>query len=269
MHPQIDDLVYHNQLRSLPPAHKLTFAGILFVLGYLSPSFLQVIITLWLMIWIIFYAKIPYQTYLQLQGIVISFWLISLPALILNITVSDSLNHLNPDSLQGITLGHFYLYLSHKGIEQGISLLTRAIALTSTLYFILLTTPLTDILPLLKKIGFPSLLLELISLMYRFIFLLTDTVSELLNAQNSRLGYRNWQTSLRSLSLVITQLLGRTLENYRQISLGLTSRGFQGELTFFSSFPHRPNLRYTLEAIIGCLLLIIANSKMVILPVTS
>jgi cobalt/nickel transport system permease protein len=258
MHHQIEALAYQNRLSFLPPSHKLLFATVLFILGYFLPPLWQILIGIWLSIWIVIYAQIPYQIYFKLLGIPFSFWLISLPALVFTVGFKENWPNFQTDLQWGIPLGSFYLYLSQQGIQQGITILTRAIALTSSLYFILLTTPFVTIIQLGQRLGFPPLLLELISLMYRFIFLLTDTVFEMLNAQKSRLGYRNRQTAIKSLALLLSQLLWRTLENYRQISLALTSRGFQGELRFWHSCVYRPSLRYNLEAIAGCLILLIS-----------
>ncbi len=66
MHHQIDSLAYQNKLRFLPPHHKFIFAIFLFFLGYLSPPPWQIIITIWLGIWIVIYGGIPYKTYFQL-----------------------------------------------------------------------------------------------------------------------------------------------------------------------------------------------------------
>lgn len=161
-------------------------------------------------------------------------------------------------------LGQYYLYLSQKGLEQAINALIRTLNLTSGMYFIILTIPLGEIVRVLRKWGCPLLITELLLLMYRFIFVLTDTVSELLTAQKSRLGYINWRRSLSSLSLLISQLLIHTLENYREISLGLISRGFQGEFQLLTSQKYQLNKRYLIEAIGGyffLLTLIIFNNK--------
>ncbi|WP_411053578.1 CbiQ family ECF transporter T component, partial [Tritonibacter sp. SIMBA_163] len=82
----------------------------------------------------------------------------------------------------------------------------RAIALTSCLYFILFTVPFVEIIRVLRDFRCPPLITELLVLMYRFIFVLTDTVMEILTAQQSRLGYGNWRVGMRSLSLLIGQL---------------------------------------------------------------
>jgi cobalt/nickel transport system permease protein len=257
MHHQIDSLVYQNRLRSLPPEHKLIFAIALFILSYLAPKSVQIIITVWLGIWIVVYARIPFKFYGQLLLIPLSFWLVSVPALAIGVVGWQNLSLVQGDIWQGIRLGSFYLYISEQGIDQCRELFTRAIALTSCLYFGLLTIPFADIWLILKRCGCPTLIIELLALMYRFIFVLTDTANELLTAQEARIGYRNWRLGMRSLALIASQLLRRTLENYRQISMGLESRGFRGELRFWHGRRYQANWRYIMEALVGYLLLLI------------
>jgi cobalt/nickel transport system permease protein len=251
MHHQIDSLAYTNQLRSLPAEQKIGFAWLLLILGYVAPPFVQVLIIVWLMVWVIGYAQIPAAVYLKLLALPVSFWLMSLPALVVGLSFASGIAEIKSDSMMGIQLGQLYFYLSQQGLQQAQTTLTRALSLTSCMYFILLTVPFTEILGVLRRCGAPLLLTELLLLMYRFIFVLTETASELLTAQKSRLGYGNFLTGIRSLSLVIGQLLWRSLENYRQISLGLSSRGFNGELRIWHSRCQQTNWRYLGEAIAG------------------
>jgi cobalt/nickel transport system permease protein len=258
MHHPIDALACQNRLRYLPSTHKLGFTVVLFILGYFSPWWGQLLITLWLGVAIVGYAGIPWYIYIQLQMIPLGFWLLSLPPLLLGITSLNNLPYGDLELWQGLRVGDWYVYLSKQGIEQGITVLGRAIALSSSMYFMLLTTPFVEILRICQRLRFPTLILELLALMYRFIFLLSDTALELVNAQKSRHGYRTWKTSMVSLSLVISQLLRRSLDNYREISLGLTARGFNGELkVWHSRRRYQGSLRYGLEAVGGCLVLLI------------
>lgn len=249
MHHQIDSLAYESKLRSIPPEHKLIFALSLFILGYLSPIYIQILISVWLIFWIVVYGGIPFVVYSQLLVIPLGFWLISLPPLIFG--VSASLSNLSDDMIWNIPLGNFFLYLSRQGITQGLTILARSWCLTSCMYFILLTLPFGEVIAVLQKCKCPSLLTDLLLLMYRFIFILTATAKELITAQKSRFGYLNWRRGIYSLSLAIAQLLIRTLENYRQISLGLQSRGFKGELRTWHSRRYQKNWRYIMEAIGG------------------
>lgn len=255
MHHHIDVLAYTNGLRSLPPEPKLAFAAALFLLGYLAPPWIQGLIAVWLMLWTVGYARIPLRRYGQLLALPVGFMLTSLPALMFGITTNAAA--VAGDQLWGGRFGPLWIYASQQGFAQAGFLVMRAIALISCLYFVLLTVPFVEILRVLRRLGCPPLITELMMLMYRFIFVLTTTASELLTAQQSRLGYRNWRVGMHSFSVLVGQLLGRTLENYRQLSLGLRSRGFTGELRVWSRRNYRSQWRYWGEAIAGYTVLVI------------
>ncbi|GAB1542917.1 cobalt ECF transporter T component CbiQ [Scytonema sp. NUACC21] len=254
---QIDTLAYTNRLRWIPPEQKLLFSTVLLVIAAFAHPLVQVLIALWLGVWTVVYAAIPLKTYLKLIYFAALFWVTSLPALLIS-GVDISQVHLVPqnDIAWGLTFGSYYLYISHHGIEQGLTILSRAIASLSCLYFVMLTVPFTELLQILRRIGVPVLLTELLLLMYRFIFVLLNTATELWVAQQARGGYRNFTVGMKSLALLIGQLLQRTIENYRQVSLSLAARGFSGELRVWHPHRYHQSKRYVLEATFGCGLLI-------------
>jgi cobalt/nickel transport system permease protein len=270
MNHKIDSLSYSNRLRWLPPNHKLSFAMLLLGLSLMSPPIVQVLIALWLGIWIVVYAAIPLKIYVQMIALPIGFWFSSAIAIVLGMVSLDQLATIQWDVVRasqgqfqsqslGFAIGPLYLYVSQTGISQTAVLLTRMLATTSSLYFILLTTPFTEILQVLRRLRCPALLIELLMLMYRFIFTLLTIAEELWVAQNSRSGYRTWKRGMHSLGILVGQLLQRTLANYRALSLTLASRGFEGDFRVISSQPHRASKRYTIEAILGCIVLIIIS----------
>ena len=253
MSHQIDSLAYGNRLRWLPPSHKLSFAIVLLILSLISPPIVQGLISIWVFIWIVRYAGIPANIYLKLLALPLSFWIASLPAFVINGTDVQT-QAVMADVWQslGMNFGRFYIYVSDHGLQQVAGLLIRALASTSCMYFILLTTPFTEVLQILRQFRCPALLTELLLLMYRFIFTLLAIVDDLWMAQNSRCGYRTWRRGMFSLGILIGQLLQRVLVNYRQVSLSLVARGFNGELQVRNSRPHRSSGRYAIEAIVGC-----------------
>jgi cobalt/nickel transport system permease protein len=255
MHHEIDSLAYRSRLRYVPSEHKLGFAAVLFLLGYVAPIPVQLTIAVWLAIWVVGYAGIPSRTYTKLLAIPLSFWLTSVPALVIGVVGLQDLPALQGDIWGGLPIGNLYFYLSRQGGQQVVTLLVRTLALTSCLYFVLLTVPFIEWVRVLQQVGCPVLITELLSLMYRFIFVLTQTVQELLAAQQSRVGYCNWRTGMRSLGILVGQLLTNTLNNYRQIALGLNSRGFDGTLHALYTRRSKPNLRYAVEAVSGCIFL--------------
>lgn len=253
MSHQIDSLAYGNRLRWLPPSHKLSFAIVLLILSLISSPIVQGLISIWVFIWIVWYAAIPANIYLKLLALPLSFWIASLPAFVIN-GADVQTQAVMADVWQGVgmNLGRLYIYVSNYGLQQVARLLIRTLASTSCMYFILLTTPFTEVLQVLRQLRCPVLLTELLLLMYRFIFTLLAIVDDLWMAQNSRCGYRTWRRGMSSLGILIGQLLQRVLINYRQVSLSLAARGFNGELQVWNSRPHRSSARYTIEAIVGC-----------------
>jgi len=264
MSHQIDSLAYTNHLRSLPPSHKLLFAIALLILSLISHPLGQILISLWLMLWIVIYAKIPAHIYGRLLSLPLGFWLTSVPAFVINgvsLDALQSVQSVQSDVWQGwhMVIGNFYLYVSQTGLHQVGLLFTRALATTSSMFFILLTIPFTEVLQIFKGLRCPSLLVELMMMMYRFIFTLLAIADELWIAQNSRCGYRTWRRGMSSLGLLIGQLLQRSLLCYRQVSLSMAARGFNGELRVWHSYAYQPSWRYAIEAIIGYIALISLN----------
>ncbi|NJO19741.1 MAG: cobalt ECF transporter T component CbiQ [Spirulinaceae cyanobacterium RM2_2_10] len=250
----IDSLAYTNRLRTLPPSQKVGWAIALICLSLVAPIGIQVAITLWLSVWVVGYARIPAQVYLKLTAIPLSFLLMSVPALVLSVSWQPEV--IPTDAQLGFIIGQLYLYLSQAGVAQAIALLARAIATTTCLYFLLLTVPLADILRLLSRVGCPELLVELLLLMYRAISVLSETAEQLIDAQKARSGFSSWRRAWRSVSLIASQLLWRSLTNYRQLTLGLTARGYNGRLRFWHPERYQSQPRYWLEAIVGYAILL-------------
>ena len=254
---KLDTLAYTNRLRGLPPEHKLIFAIVTLLISLATHPPVQILIALWMGIWTVVYAKIPAGIYIRILAVASFFWLTSLPALVINgVSVAD-ISQVQSDAWQGFNLGFYYIYISRSGFYQALAIFTRAFASVSCLYFLMLTVPFTEVLQTLRRFKFPTLLIELLLLMYRFIFILWNTATDLSIAQKSRLGYRNFNTSIKSLALLVGQLLKRTLQKYSQFSLGLESRGMSGEFRVYAPRRYRPSKRYILEAVIGCVILII------------
>jgi cobalt/nickel transport system permease protein len=253
---QLDTLAYTNRLRRLPPEHKIIFAFTTLAISLVTHPLVQILIALWMGVWTVIYARIPAGVYFRLLMFTIVFCLTSLPALMVNGVAIPDLPKVQLDSWYGFTLGHFYIYISHSGSIQALGIFTRALASVSCLYFLMLTVPFPEILQTLRYLRFPVLLSDLLLLMYRFIFILLNTASELLTAQNSRGGYRTLASGMKSLALLIGQLLQRTLQRYSQFSLGLEARGFVSEFRVWHPRRYHPQGRYIIEAIFGCVILI-------------
>lgn len=256
MNLQIDTLAYTNRLRKLPPEQKLLFGLAVLAIAAIGNTPAHVIIIFWMAVWTVGYARIPARVYLKLLALASLFLLISWPALVVNVVSPDRIELIKADRWSGFSLGWWHFYVSRSASVLAIAISLRSLASISCLLFILCTVPFTQILQALRRLGMPVILTELLMLMYRFVFILLNTGDRLKLAQQVRGGYRTRRLTLYSISLLVGQLLNRTLQRYQQFSLGVAARGFRGNFIVWDSPNYSYSMRYALEGIIGASLLL-------------
>lgn len=108
----------------------------------------------------------------------------------------------------------------------------RSFACISALIWLALTTPLTDILQLLRRLGVSAELSDIALMMFRFVWLTLDCAEAGVQSQANRLGYATYRGGLHSLGLLLSSLLPRVLSRARRLESGLAARGYAGELRF-------------------------------------
>jgi cobalt/nickel transport system permease protein len=126
------------------------------------------------------------------------------------------------------------LSLAPGGPQAAAQLVLRSFAALTCLLFLALTTPATDLIAGLRRVGLPAEIAELALLMYRFLFLLGETALAMDSAQAARLGHEGAKRRLRALGLLIANLLPRALDRARRLEIGLSARGWDGDLRVLS-----------------------------------
>ncbi|MFO1057650.1 MAG: cobalt ECF transporter T component CbiQ [Dongiaceae bacterium] len=138
----------------------------------------------------------------------------------------------------------------------------RAMACVTALLGLALTTPLSDILQLLRRAGLGREIGDVALLMFRLVWVLLDCVESGVAAQASRLGYSSRRRRIRSLGLLLAALLPRVLGRARRLEQGLGARGYEGELRFLAI--GRPVSRRRLAGILGLLVVLGLLGRMTI-----
>ena len=110
----------------------------------------------------------------------------------------------------------------------------RAFAGLTCLLFLALTTPAADLVGGLRRIGVPAEISEMTLLIYRFVFLLTDTAETMNAAQAARLGHITYRRHMKSMGALIANLMPRALARAHALEFGLAARGWHGELRVLS-----------------------------------
>jgi cobalt/nickel transport system permease protein len=259
MHHHLDVYTYTNRLRQISPQQKLLFAIAAILIALITHPITQLLIVVWLAVWTVGYARIPAKVYCNVLMVAGLFLLTSIPALVLNLVSVEQIASVQQDQVVGVAIANVYLFISRSGLVQAFQIGARAIACTSCLLFVLFTIPFTDLLQVLRQWRVPILLTELLLLMYRFIFLFLDVLTELQLAQRARGGYRTRQRWIYSVGLLVSQLLVRSLQHYQHFSLALAARGFNGNFQVYSHQSYVYSKRYAIESLVGSVGLMILD----------
>lgn len=221
----IDHYANTNKLRAYPPAEKATLALSLTIICLISATVWTPIIVLWLMsALIVWRAGIPARIYGKLMLVPMTFLVFS--CLVIAFSVSKTTS--GAGFLWYLEVSRFIIGIRFQDLNTAVLLFTRSLGAVSCLYFLALTTPMLEILSIMRRLKTPSQLVELMALIYRFIFVLIDTATTIYISQSSRLGYSSWKTSLNSMGKLISSLLFIALRRSQKLTIALDSRCYSG-----------------------------------------
>lgn len=207
---------------SINPSLKL-FLGLASILlctsspGPIAPIF----VALSLSAVILFFARIPPRAYASILLIPVSFATMSV-TVILFMTGGGPVLFEVPLLPLAITVD---------GANLAILLLARVFGGMCALFFVALTTPMTEIFVLLKKIGVPTVLIDLAMLIYRFIFIFIDEADQIYRSQMMRLGYARSLESINSLGMLAGALFLRTIDRGEALVLAMDLRCYDGKFS--------------------------------------
>lgn len=174
-------------------------------------------------------ARIPYRFYLKLLWYPIIIIAITCIIIALFFGYQQPLTEVN---LLGLRWTVF-----KDGITLGINIFFRVLGGLSTQFFLVLTTPMTSILLILRKARIPTVLIETSLLIYRYIFVFIEVMETMHTAQELRLGYSGLRRRLRSTSLLIANLFIRTLEQGERTFTAMNARGYDGNIRVLEDLP--------------------------------
>jgi len=127
----------------------------------------------------------------------------------------------------------------------------------TALLFLALTTPLSDIISLLRRCRLPDTLLDLMTLCYRTLFVLSEAVHETITAQSARMGYATFAISLRSIGGLISNLIVQVWQRSQTLHLAAQARNNDGALRFLENSYTNSRQSITIAVTAGGLLVVL------------
>lgn len=216
----IEQSAYANRWRKVTPAAKALFALGGFVAAFVARApHAAVAIAGILAVTTLAGPAIPAGRYLR----------VALPALLflalscLSLAVSLDLGN----ETDGVAL-----HLSSAGTGKVAEVGARSLAALAALLFLVLTTPLIDLIALLRRLRVPEILLELMVLCYRMLFVFSEALHDTLTAQSARLGYATPRLALRSLGQLTANLTVQIWQRAHGLHVAAQARNNDGALRF-------------------------------------
>ena len=206
----VDHHAWTNRWRGWHPAEKLLPAGSLLILTLMLPPLTTAPLVLaGMALATVRGAGVPLKALLSVLAAPAAFLLAGIPFLAVSVDFAEGVN----------------LHLSADGLRLALTTTVRALAAMSCLAFLILTTPLTDWIAPLRRIGVPAGVIELILLIYRLIFVFFERALTGHQAQTARLGYSRVDRSVRSLGL---------LAEKGSVKLALSSRAIGSDVALLA-----------------------------------
>ena len=221
----MDKYAYISELRAVHPGEKilLTILTMIMVLFFDSLTIsLAVLFTMSAII--IFLAKIPYRVYLNFLLIPIGFLLVGC------FTVALIVDKYPEDLLVSLKMFGWYIGISASSMNNALLLFFGCLACISCLYFMTFTTPVPQLIYIMQKMKVPGIVTDLSALIYNTIFIMLGTVNKMYFAQKSRGGYSHFSSSIRSLSLLLSNLFIIYFNKITRTYNAMLARGFNGQL---------------------------------------
>ena len=220
---QIDKIAYSSSLQENSPIVKCIFA--------LGTLFLTISKRNWLFSLIVFFimsystvrnCRITFIEYCKVMLIPTIFLLLSTFAIIFNISKV-------PMEINLFYLWGYFIGIISKDIIYAVNLVLVCISSFSCLFFLSSTTPLNDLIYLLRKCKVPWLFIELSVLIYRYIFVVDNMAKATLLAQNCRLGNSTFKRKIKDISSLIVSVFVRSLNKSQKIYEAMEARCYNGK----------------------------------------
>lgn len=182
-------------------------------------------------------------------GVLVASWLLGLPLRVIAVRMTA------PLLVVAVLVTVRILFEGEAAIRPGIVLATRVVGAAAVLVLLGSTLPVHRLAAAVRWLQVPVLFIELLLLMYRFVFVLLDRAQSGLDAQRLRLGWRDRRRALASAGQLSGLVLVRAVDQAARTAEAMRLRGGAG------CYPLPPPTRLALRdglLLFGCLLVISA-----------
>ena len=202
----IDIIAQNSKLNKVNASLKFWTVLILLFLCVASNSVvIGLVLTVVMFILIVPFGRLHFHDYLSLLSLPVSFLLISALALLFDYGNLAA-------GVINVPVFHGYLFVSQSSQLRAAIVLTKALGALSCLYLLSLSTPMSEIISVLRSAHIPDIVIELMYLIYRYTFVLFEMYRSMKDAAKSRLGFVNFSISVKTTGKIYSNLMARSYQ---------------------------------------------------------
>lgn len=225
----LEEYALNNNLSGASGKSKMLFSGMTLLVCVFSTSIIVLLLIFFIMfIMTVGRARIPFWFYIRLLFAPISFGIIALVAMLFFFGI---------DPWFCVDIGGLTLIATKDGFSTALISVGRMLGSVTCLLFLSLTTPMSDIFALLKKLHLPAVFIELSMLIYRYIFIMLQEAMRMEYAQKMRLGYSNISGSISAFAMLAGNLFIRSWDSAERMLIAMNSRGYEGTIHVLEEDP--------------------------------
>lgn len=222
----IDFYAYASKIRYWNSCFKVSLSVLTVIISIvLDNPYVSIMVIISMAYLTIVKGGIPINEYLHVLAIPIAFILLS------TFTIAIDFSK-QPIGEYNFYLGFCYIFTSIEQLKKMAFLILKIFAAISALQMMTLSTPSSDIIYVLRKVHVPKIIVELMSLIYRYIFILMDVYSKMKNSAKSRQGYCDFRTSCYTFGGIVSNMFIISLGKANAYYDAMEARCYDGEFLF-------------------------------------
>ncbi|AKN31461.1 cobalt ABC transporter permease [Clostridium carboxidivorans P7] len=223
----IDFYSYSSKIRHWNPIFKVALSVLVLILCIvLNNPYVSIMVIIAMTYVTVVKGELPLREYLSVMTIPMTFILLG------TFTIAIDFSR-QPLGQYNLYLGFAYVFTSNLKLEEAVFLILKVFAAISALQMMTLSTPSSEIIYVLRKAHVPKLIIELMNMIYRYIFVLMDVYSKMKNSAESREGYCDFKTSCYTFGGIASNMLVTSLKRANSYYDAMEARCYDGEFIFY------------------------------------
>lgn len=249
----IDFYAYNSKIRHWSPCFKVIFSMLtLFLCILLNNPYVSITVIAAMAYLTVVKGGIPFREYFSILCIPMAFIILG------TFTIAVDFSKY-PIGQYNLYLGFCYAFTSAGKLKTVVFLFLKVFAAVSALHMVTLSTPSSEIIYTFKRAHVPKIIVELMHIIYRYIFILLDVYTNMKNSAESRNGYCDFKTSCYTFGNIVSNILIISLKKANTYYDAMEARCYEGELVFWTTDKKLDKKHVVLAAIFIVILIAIWN----------